>query len=165
MTDFIVDTNVPLVANELHEQADDLCLQTCISKLNYLMNQGTVAVDDKDAILKEYVDRLGRSDGRGIGDRFFIHVIRNQYVESRVRRIRVTPIADDRRGYDELPENTFDRSDRKFLVVAAVSNGVVLNATDSDWHEHPKLIDELGVEVEQLCPNALKGYSRDVSRC
>ena len=64
----------------------------------------------------------------------------------------VTPIDDDRRGYEELPENKFDRSDRKFLAVAVVANAVVLNAVDSDWHEQADLMDELEVEVEQLCP-------------
>ena len=28
----------------------------------------------------------------------------------------------------------------------------MLNATDSDWDEHAGLINELGVVVEQLCP-------------
>ena len=44
----------------------------------------------------------------------------------------MTPTEDDRRGFEELPENTFDPSDRKFLAVAIVANAVVLNATDTD---------------------------------
>ena len=69
-----------------------------------------------------------------------------------LRRVAVTPSDDDRRGFDELPENRFDRSDRKFLAVAVAAKAVVLNATDSDWGEHESLMDELGVEVKQLCP-------------
>ena len=46
-------------------------------------------------------------------------------------------------GYDELPENKFDPSDRKFLAVAVVAKAVVLNATDSDWHEHKDLMDKV----------------------
>lgn len=65
---------------------------------------------------------------------------------------RVTPSDDDRRGFEELPENAFDRSDRKFLAVAVVGKAVVLNAADSDWHEHEALMDSLKVEVTQLCP-------------
>ena len=49
-------------------------------------------------------------------------------------------------------ENSFDPSDRKFLAVAVVAEAVVLNATDSDWAEHGALMDSLGVEVCQLCP-------------
>ena len=32
----------------------------------------------------------------------------------------------------------------------------ILNATDSDWGEHEPLMDELGVEVKQLCPQHAK---------
>ena len=55
-------------------------------------------------------------------------------------------------SFEELPENTFERSDRKFLAVAVSADAVVLNATDSDWGEQKELMDALGVEVEQLCP-------------
>ena len=69
-----------------------------------------------------------------------------------MRRVAVTPSEDDRRGFEELPENTFDRSDRKFLAVAVVAKAVVLNATDSDWDEHGALMNRLGVKGRQLCP-------------
>ncbi|MCY4636784.1 MAG: hypothetical protein OXG04_20165 [Acidobacteria bacterium] len=58
-------------------------------------------------------------------------------------------VAIDDRG---LILDEFDRSDRKFLAVAVVGEAVVLNATDSDWHEHAALMDSLEVEVTQLCP-------------
>ena len=158
MTTFVVDTNVPIVANGCAPQADDQCRSTCVGKLGYLMEQGMVAIDDKDAILKEYISKFSRSGGRSVGDQFFIHVINNQYVETRVQRAAVAPIDDERRSFEELPENTFDRSDRKFLAVAVSADAVVLNATDSDWGEQKELMDTLGVEVEQLCPqHASKG--------
>ena len=105
----------------------------------------------------DYAD-FSRSGGRSVGDQFFIHVINNRYDETRVQRIAVTPIDDERRSFEELPENTFDRSDRKFLAVAVSAEAVVLNATDSDWGEQRELMDGLGVKVEQLCPqHASKG--------
>ena len=64
----------------------------------------------------------------------------------------MTPSLVDQRGFEELPENTFDPSDRKFLAVALVAGAVVLNATDSDWSEQRKLLNELRVQVHQLCP-------------
>ena len=158
MRTFVVDTNVPIVANGCSPQADDQCRSICVGKLGYLMEQGMVAIDDKDAILKEYISKFSRSGGRSVGDQFFIHVINNQYDETRVQRVAVTPIDDERRGFEELPENTFDRSDRKFLAVAVSAGAVVLNATDSDWGEEQELMDGLGVKVEQLCPQqASKG--------
>ena len=121
------------------------------------MEEGTVAIDNNDAILEEYIKTIKPTGGQKAGDRFVIHVINHQYGEKRVQRTAVTPIDDDRRGYEELPKNKFDRSDRKFLAVAVVANAVLLNATDSDWHEHEELMHELEVEVGQLCPqHALK---------
>ena len=87
-----------------------------------------------------------------MGDMFFKHVFDYQYRRDRVRRIAITPSVDDGRGFEELPENTLDRADRKFLAVAVVANAVVLNATDSDWVEHKALTETLAVQVKQLCP-------------
>lgn len=165
MKAFVVDTNVPIVANGCSSQADEQCRLTCIGRLEYLMEEGIVAIDNRDAILKEYIDNFSPVGGHDVGDRFFVHIINHQYGETRVKRIPVTPIDDDQRGFNELPENSFDRSDRKFLAVAVVLGAVVLNATDSDWQEHGELMNELGVEVEQLCPNALRGYSLGLPKC
>ena len=69
-----------------------------------------------------------------------------------MRRVTVTPSWDARRGFEDLPENAFDRSDRKFLAVAVVAEAGVLNATGGDWAVRTALMDELGVEVAQPCP-------------
>ena len=87
-----------------------------------------------------------------MGDKFFKYVRDHQYWANRVRIVPVTESEDDRRGFEELPENTFDPSDRKFLAVAKCAQAVILNATDSDWGEHAALMNKLNVKVEQLCP-------------
>ena len=152
MTVFVVDTNVAIAANGRGTHADIPCQLTCVRKLNSLVAQETVAIDDGNLILDEYRKRLNFSGGPGVGDVFFKHVFNHQYQDCRVRRIRVTPTGDDRRGFEELPENAFDRSDRKFLAVAVAADAVVLNATDSDWGEQQALMDGLGVKVDELCP-------------
>ena len=121
-------------------------------KLNSLVARETVAIDDGNLILDEYRNHLNFAGRPGVGDLFFKHVFDHQYQEGRVRRVPVTPTEDDRRGFEELPENTFDRSDRKFLAVAVAARVVVLNAVDSDWGEQQALMDELGVVVKELCP-------------
>ena len=83
---------------------------------------------------------------------FFKHLVDRQYAQDRVCRVTIIGSDDDHRGFEELPVNDFDPSDRKFLAVAVVADTVVLNATDSDWEEHADLMNELGVEVDQLCP-------------
>ena len=123
-----------------------------LGKLDSLVDRKMVAIDDQYLILGEYRRRLNSSGEPGVGDKLLKHLFNNQYQGARVRRVPVTPAEDDRRGFEELPENTFDRSDRKFLAVAVAAKAVVLNAVDSDWGEHKALMDALGVVVKELCP-------------
>lgn len=152
MTAFVVDTNVAIVANGCAAQVDQLCQLTCVRKLKSLVAEGVVAIDDGMLILNEYIRCLNLSGKPGVGDAFFKHVFDNQCQSDRVRRVRVTPSADDRRGFEELPENSFDPEDRKFLAVAVAANAVVLNAADRHWSQHTALMSRLGVDVRQLCP-------------
>ena len=152
MTSFVVDTNVAIVANGRGTHADLQCQSACFKRLQLLMNSEVIALDDKGFVLAEYANRLSFSGMPGMGDAFFKHVFNSQYQPDRVRRCTVTPCVDDRRSFEELPENTFDVADRKFLAVAVVSRATVLNATDSDWTEQQALLNRLGVHVTQLCP-------------
>ena len=149
---FVVDTNGAIVANGHGTHADMECQKDCVERLEFLIENEVVAIDDGDRILEEYSNHLSYAGGPGVGDVFFMHVFNNQYQRERVLMVPVTSFEDDGRGFEELPENTFDRSDRKFLAVAVKAGAVVLNATDSDWDEHAALMDELNVKVEQLCP-------------
>ena len=122
--------------------------------------EDVVAIDDGGLILREYANRLSFSGMPGVGDAFFKHIFDHQYQNEHVQRVVVTPCDDDRRGFEELPENTFDRADRKFLAVALVARACVLNATDSDWREHQALMNQLGVEVRELCPQYRRAGGR-----
>ena len=152
MTTFVVDTNVAIVANGRGTHADEQCQLDCVQKLESLVKQEIVAIDKRGLILDEYGNHLSYSGMPGVGDAFFKHVLDNQYRNRHVHRVQVTPSEDDRQGFERLPENTFDRSDRKFLAVAVVAEAVVLNATDSDWDEQAALMERLDVKVDQLCP-------------
>ena len=152
MTTFVVDTNVAIVANRRGTHVDERCQLACVEKLESVVEQDVVAVDNARAILVEYAKHLQTSGMLGMGDTFYKHVLNHLYRPDRVQKVAVTPSEDPGRGFEELPENTFDPSDRKFLAVAVVAKAVVLNATDSDWDQHEALIDRLGVEVSQLCP-------------
>ena len=162
MTAFVVDTNVAIAANGRHTHADASCQLTCVQRLKSVAENEVVAIDEAGSILEEYARNLRFSGMPGVGDKFFKHVFNYQYQDDRVRRVAVTPSDDDGRGFEELPENTFDRSDRKFLAVAVVAKAVVLNATDSDWNEQAALMNALGVKVSQLCPqHASKAAPRE----
>ena len=157
MTIFVVDTNVAIVANGRETHADLECQLECAKRLKLLAERGIVALDDRRLIIDEYRGRLNSSGMPGVGDAFLKHLFNNQHQNNRVRKVAVKP-SDDRRGFEGLPENAFDRSDRKFLAVAVAAEAVVLNATDSDWNEHKELLEKVGVKVCQLCPrHASKG--------
>ena len=74
------------------------------------------------------------------------------YSSKHVEKVSITVSDDTEREFDELPANTLDQSDQKFLAVAVVSKAPILNATDSDWHEERALVLGLEVVVNQLCP-------------
>lgn len=158
----VVDTNVAIVANgrEAETNADATCQLSCVETLRNVVAEEVVVIDNQRLILQEYRNRLDSSGRPGVGDAFFKHVWDHQYQDGRVQQVVVRPCDDDRRGFEELPENAFDRSDRKFLAVAVVANALVLNATDSDWREQQALMDRLGVAVRQLCPQYRRAGGR-----
>ena len=163
--DVVVDTNVPVVANGRDtDQADPACQIACIEAIVEIQESRRVVLDDQGVpsadvgyrtILDEYKDNLNFRGEPGVGDSFFKHVYNHQYTEDHVRRVPITGIDDDKRGFKELPRNSLDSSDRKFLAVAAVAKAPIINAVDRDWDEQQALLDRLSIEVKQLCPHVI----------
>lgn len=147
----VVDCNVAVVANGRGTHASRDCQLACISELERIVVAHRVALDKGGLVLQGYRGHLSFSGQPGTGDMFFKHLFYNQYDPGRVSRVKITP-SDSNRGFEELPPNSLDPADRKFLAVAVVAQAPILNATDSDWSEHAHLLDNLGVMVDQLCP-------------
>ncbi len=158
MTDrIVVDTNVLIVANERgNPPADPECERTCIKMLEgAAKGKQVVLLDGSNRIMDEY--RTSRSySGVPAGNAFFKYLHDYQHSTKKVIHISIQETPDEDGGFANLPANTFDRDDRKFLAVAEAGNGRVVNATDSDWSEHADFIDCLGVRVIELCPQCLK---------
>ena len=152
MTPYVVDTNVAIAANGRNTHPDPKCQLACVKKLLDVCSRQVVVLDDRNLIFDEYKRHLNFKGAPGVGDMFFKHVYNHLYSETRVRRVRITLCDDDRRGFEELPENSLDKSDRKFLATALVASASILNAKDSDWGEQEALTERLGVPVHQLCP-------------
>lgn len=150
----VVDTNVPIAANGRNTHASESCQYRCVEFLQELASKDgeKVAVDFDGEILAEYSGYLNYHGQPGVGDMFYKYLHDNLYRDSVVLRVSVTHSADERRGYEELPENAVDRSDRVFLAVAIVADADIANAVDSDWHEQSDFLQHLEVEVRQLCP-------------
>lgn len=162
MTAFVVDTNVAVAANGRSTHADLECQRSCVERLAAVVKEEVVAIDDAGLVFEEYTKRLSRSGQPGVGDAFLKYLFDHQYYSDRIRRVTVTLSTDPRRGFEELPENALDRSDRKFLAVAVVAKAVVLNAMDSDWNEQKALLNRLRVRIRQLCPQYASKSGRQV---
>ena len=147
---FVIDTNVAIVANGRETTASLKCQLACVEFLDK-REQFSIALDCSELIMTEYSKYLSYAGQPGVGDVFFKYLHDNQYNPAKIKRVEITPSNDEARSFAELPKNSLDPSDRKFLAVAVVAQATVVNATDSDWAEHRELLVALKVPVEQLC--------------
>ena len=153
MTACVLDTNVIIVANGRNTHADPECQLECVERLQEIRRDRVVIIDDQGLVFKEYMNvGLNLSGIPGVGDAFFKHNFDNMYDEVHVCRVQITPCGDPQCGFEQLPANGLDPSDRKFLALAVVAQAEIVNATDSDWIEQETLTNDLGVKVRQLCP-------------
>jgi hypothetical protein len=156
----IVDTNVPIVANQNSEQASPACVQACSRKLQEIQ-QGRyiLVIDDQWKIISEYKHRLNQSGQPGVGDAFLKWVLTNWMNPTRCVLISIIPQADT---FAEIPTDpilqTFDPSDRKFLAVAFAhpQKPPILNAVDTDWWHFQHVFSQYGLRLEFLCPDAMQ---------
>lgn len=151
----VVDTNVPIAANGRNTHAGPGCQVRCIEFLQHLASERSkvvVALDEGELLLNEYRRYLNYRGQPGVGDIFFKFLHDHMYGRNRIHLVQITGIADEGRGFDELPVNELDPSDRKLLAVAVVANADVVNALDTDWFEQADLLALLNVPVQQLCP-------------
>jgi hypothetical protein len=161
MSAFVVDTNVPVVANHRAEQASPRCVLACVAALEEVHERGLVVLDDERRVLKEYMDNLSMSGQPGVGDYFMKWVWENQAVSERCEQITITPRQEAPDDFEEFPRDPelaeFDRADRKFvaLALASAQRPTVLNAVDSDWWLFGAALARHGVRVDNLCPDQL----------
>lgn len=155
MTAYVVDTNVPVVANGDHPQAREPCVQACVLALRDIATHGMLVLDDKGCILGEYRDNLRSSGQPGPGDAFFKWAWDNQGQPERCEPVPITPVNGTFREFPDDPALArFHPDDRKFVAVALASQHgpEVLNAVDSDWWQFQDALRANGVNVHFLCP-------------
>ena len=156
---YVVDTNVPVVANGRSIQADVDCVAACLDALVAVREQGILLLDDGLRILDEYLRNLSLSGQPGPGDLFMKWIWERQANEQHCRLVPITPVEGEGDDFVEFPADPrlagFDRSDRKFVAVA-VSSGLspeILNAVDTDWAEHYPALRDASLEIRFLCPH------------
>ncbi|MGD8453692.1 MAG: hypothetical protein PVJ57_17910 [Phycisphaerae bacterium] len=166
MSAFVIDTNVPVVANGRAEQAGAGCVLACLQALEEVYASGIVILDEGGLVLDEYMNNLNMSGQPGAGDFFFKWVWQNQAVPQRCERVTITPRQDDPSDFEEFPRDPrlagFDRADRKFVALAIASSlePTVLNAVDSDWWDFGAALAENGARVRNLCPEQERAGTR-----
>lgn len=150
-----VDTNVSIAANGKDTHAGLACQLHCVEFLELVVSPNSrskILIDATGLIFDEYKRHLNYNGQPGVGDIFFKYLHDHMYMNKKVKIVSITPIADEDRGFNELPVNSIDKSDRMFLAVALTADAAIVNALDTDWHEKQEVIANLGVTVRQLCP-------------
>ena len=108
-------------------------------------------------ILAEYRRHLSPSGQPGTGD-FFYRWIYEQAAHNPQHCEQVALALDEDGNFAAFPAVPelagFDPSDRKFVAAARThpANPPVVNATDTDWHEHQEALRQQGVRLEFVCP-------------
>lgn len=170
MSRWIVDVNVPIVANDearisqgkqpRANHVDDVCRLAAIRSLRDLVRSGIIVVDELGAVMKEYRKKLDGSGQPGVGDEFLKHVSDHLCVQTRVQ---ITNLTFTSKGeYAAFPSDPelekFDKDDRIFVALAIenIDGPRILNAVDSDYSEHQKALEKHGIFVQELCPSRLK---------
>jgi hypothetical protein len=157
----IVDTNVALVANG-SSTAGIACRNACTKALTQIVASGHVVIDDGWRILKEYSNRLSPSGQPGPGDAFLKWLLSNHRNVSRCTQVHITQASSDPTDFVEFPQapglSEFDRSDRKFVAVAAAhpAHPPILEAFDSKWWGWAPALRAAGLEVLFLCPEVIE---------
>jgi len=122
-----------------------------------MMRTGHIVLDDAYRIIGEYGNKLNQSGQPGPGDVFFKWVLTNLSNPKKCTQVALTPLDSDQADFEEFPADLrqvgFDRSDRKFVAVAAAHGGTsrILQAFDSKWWGWRKDLKAAGVQVVFLC--------------
>jgi hypothetical protein len=164
MTARVIDTNVLIVANGKTEQASLDCLSCCVAALDEA-KQHVVVVDDAFLIFGEYKHEVSPSGQPGIGDAFLLWLLRNWDNIACCETVLLTP--DNFNSFQEFPDDPdladFDPSDHKFVAVAnaSIHKPEVLNAVDSDWWIHGKVLRRNGIEIVHVCKEQVTFWEKN----
>jgi hypothetical protein len=153
----VVDTNVLVVAEGRQTHAAAPCRETSAQELLRIRDTRSLVLDTSWQILGEYQGSLTDCAGEpGPGQLFYNWAVSTG--DHRSVNIASHPL----RGFKAFPSDprleTFDRDDRKFVAATIVSGKTrtrIVNAVDSDYSHHRKVLEEVGIVVQEICPDEL----------
>lgn len=155
MMHYLIDTNVAVTANKKSD-AGPACREAAAQRLVQLQLHEILVLDDAFQILNEYDRNLHSAGQPGVGDAFYLWVLRNRNNSRHCEQVTLE-LAEDGSfaAFPTAPElAAFDLSDRKFVAAARThpARPPVVNATDSDWHHHREALERHGVRIDFICP-------------
>jgi len=146
---FVVDTNVPIVANGGATNASLQCRLNAIDFLEDMMSKGRLVLDADGEVQGEYAKHL-RMGEPGVGNRFVQAFLTTQ--AGRIDRLALKKKGGQHTEFPKVAElRKFDLSDRKFAVLSIKSKAAVANATDTDWLDFKVALEKHGVKIHFLC--------------
>ncbi len=160
--DWIVDTNVLIVANGSTEDVGLECRENCIELLEAATDGEVVVVVDSDfRIIGEY-NKQQYLQQPGPGQAFLKWILRNRSNPKHCVRVDLTETPSNPLDFEEFPDHEelqdFDNDDRKFVAVAHAHNRptAICEAVDTDWWGWKEALEEVGVAVIFPCEEHMK---------
>jgi len=161
---WVVDTNVPIVANgRMDGSGGSLkpsvsCQLAAIGFLESLLRSGRILLDAAGEIQEEYHRHLSPRGQPGVGDRFYQEVLR-----SSLKRVERIDLPKDMSGsFVDFPGDptlaTFDLSDRKFAALGFRAKAPVAVATDRGWVNARAALTAHGLDIRFLCGERKDGW-------
>ena len=167
MSDFVIDTNVAVVADRRGpSNTTEGCILAAIAALRRVQKSDRLVLDAGGRILAEYTENVRTAGQPGPDQRFLRWVHRHQYNEQRCVRVAIHVRGDEGEDYEEFPDaadlTDFDRSDRKFVAVALARGPVtpIIQATDAEWWRRRHALASAGVRIEFICPDDIQRSHR-----
>ncbi len=168
---WILDTNVLATANGHHGGVPPDCVAECAVRLQAVMENGHVVIDEGWRILRQYTENVM---GPGAGFEFLQWLYQNRCNEARCTEVAITEKPDDASDFREVPGplalrpgEHVDPSDRMFLAVAAAhpARPPIVQATDSKWIGWESALQDHAIEIEWVCRDYAEAiYARKYPR-
>jgi len=158
-TPIVVDTNVLLVADGRSDYSRQ-CASSCARRLQEIQSRHVVVLDSGREILREYGQKLPRTQQPGVGYNFWKWLINTKGGDGHCVWVELSKHAT--RGYVEFPDHPdlldFDPSDRKFVAVAAAhpERPEIVQAGDSRWWGWRVALESCGIKVAFPCEAELR---------
>jgi len=159
MVEFIVDTNVPLIARGASHMSLE-CEDNCAKFIeHFLRGRQILVIDDAYAILDEYMKRIETTGPPDYSNRFLKWLFENQGNPHRVKLVKINQIGEN--NFEEIPESLghlkIDPSDLKFIAVAIANKGKaqIAEASDSKWIGWESELNSHNIQIRFICKREL----------